>query len=156
MWSSKPSDRAGDTDTRRSTSGYVFTLNNSPVIWKSKLQPTPALSSMEAELMALSRANQEALWISRLFKELGCKLIEKITLYEDNQSCIAFVFNTKISSQSKHIGVRHAFIRDAITNGDVELKYKSTEDMIADTLTKPLPHPKFSKHSQSLMTPANV
>ncbi len=149
-------DWAGDVDSRKSTSGLIFMINNAPVTWKSKLQNTPALSSMEAELMALTKANQEALWIRKLFAELGCPLLEATTICEDNQSCIAYVYGTKVSQQSKHIGVRHSFVKHYLDNGEIELKYVPTENMIADMLTKPLPPLKLIKHRQAIMDSANA
>jgi hypothetical protein len=104
--------------------------------------------------MALSKANQEASWIRQILQELGCPLTGKISLFEDNQSAISYIYNTKISSQSKHIGVRHAFIKDSLEKGDIEIIYKSTNENVADTLTKPLPTTKFAKHRQHMMNSA--
>uniref|UniRef100_A0A3Q7IZP5 Reverse transcriptase Ty1/copia-type domain-containing protein n=1 Tax=Solanum lycopersicum TaxID=4081 RepID=A0A3Q7IZP5_SOLLC len=64
------SDYAGDLDKRRSTSGYVFTIANAPVSWKSTLQSTVALSTTEAEYMAITEASKEAIWLQGLLREL--------------------------------------------------------------------------------------
>uniref|UniRef100_A0A3Q7I521 Reverse transcriptase Ty1/copia-type domain-containing protein n=1 Tax=Solanum lycopersicum TaxID=4081 RepID=A0A3Q7I521_SOLLC len=64
------SDYAGDLDKRRSTSGYVFTIANAPVSWKSTLQSTVALSTTEAEYMAITEASKEEIWLQGLLREL--------------------------------------------------------------------------------------
>ena len=143
-------DWASDLDTRRSTTGYVFKLGSYPVTWKSKLQITPALSSMEAELMAISAANQEALWIRKFLENVGYQQTSATILHEDNQSCIKFVYGTKYSPSTKHIGVRYYFIRDSIKNNDIQVKYLPTDQMTADIFTKALPTVKFEKHRDDM------
>ena len=77
------SDWAGDLDTRQSTSGYVFKMCSAAVSWSSKFQATPALSSTEAEYMAVTRASQEAIWLRQLLEQLGYPQ-KSIPLYRDN------------------------------------------------------------------------
>jgi hypothetical protein len=61
----------GDLDDRRSTTGYVFTLTGGPICWKSMIQSTVAMPTIEAEYMAVAEAAKEALWLTGLVKELG-------------------------------------------------------------------------------------
>ena len=89
------SDWAGDIDTRKSTSGYVFQLGNSAISWSSRKQATVARSSTEAEYVALSAATQEAIWLQRLMKDLGKKMDTPIIVYEDNQGAIELTKNAK-------------------------------------------------------------
>jgi hypothetical protein len=143
-------DWARDIDSRRSTTGYVFMLGSYPVTWKSKLQVTPALSTMEAELMAITAANQEAQWIRKLLNDIGYAQLEATVLNEDNQSCIKYIYGTKWSPRSKHIGVRYYYVKDSVKNGEVKIQYCPTQNMVADMLTKPLNTETFCKHRTAL------
>ena len=64
-------DMAGDVDTRKSTSGYVFTIAGGAVSWCSRLQKIVALSTTEAEYISATEASKEAIWLGRLARELG-------------------------------------------------------------------------------------
>lgn len=131
-------DYAGDKETRRSTTGYVSVFAGGPITWKSQFQKTVALSTMEAEYMALSAGVQEIIWMRRLMKELeednGTK---PTTIYCDNQSTICFTKDPVHHQRSKHIDVRYHFARQAQEENVVAVKYIPTELMVADPLTKP-------------------
>ena len=94
-------DWAGDIESRRSTSGYVFVLNGGCISWRSKKQRTVALSSTEAEYMALSEATQEAVWLKAFMRELGEDTGNSaLTVYEDNQGAIALTKTPEFHSTS--------------------------------------------------------
>ena len=131
-------DWAGDQEDRRSTSGYLFLMTGGPVSWKSRKQESVALSTAEAEYIALSSAAQETVWLRRLITELGSELEGPTTLMEDNQSAIAMAKNPQFHGRAKHIDIRHHFIREKVNGGDIKLIYCPTGDMIADMLTKGL------------------
>ena len=131
-------DWAGDREDRRSTSGYLFQIAGGPVSWKSRKQESVALSTAEAEYIALSSAAQETVWIRRLVTELGNEPEGPTTLMEDNQSSIAMAKNPQFHGRAKHIDIRHHFIRERVNEGDIQLVYCPTGDMIADMLTKGL------------------
>lgn len=127
---------------RKSYTGFVFKIGNSVVSWESRKQKTVALSSTEAEYMGLSDACKEALFIRTLFNEcLNLKCI--LTLYNDNQSAQKLCENSMFHARTKHIDIRHHFIRDIINKHFVNIKYLSTDEMPADILTKPLVKEKF-------------
>ena len=128
----------GVTDTRRSTTGYIFKVSDGPVSWQSRMQTSVALSSMEAEYMAASAASQEALWLNRLLIQLGFKTPRPTILYEDNKAAILFSDHPGDHRRSKHIDTRRYFVRDAVLNGDISLVYIPTAEQLADGLTKPL------------------
>ena len=128
-------DFAGDLDTRKSTSAYVFKIGKGTISWASKKQETVALSTTEAEYMAMARAVCEGIWLQRLLEELGHK-IPKIIIFGDNQSSIALSKNPQYHPRTKHIDIKHHFIREKVEEGSVEIKYISTEKMVADLLTK--------------------
>lgn len=132
-------DWAGDIESRRSTSGYAFMLNGGCIKWRSKKQRTVALSSTEAEYMALSEANQEAVWLKAFMHEIGETTgNDALTVYEDNQGAIALAKNPEFHKRTKHIDIRYHFVREKVESGDVELQYCPTQDMLADIVTKPI------------------
>ena len=132
------SDWGSDLETRRSTTGWVFMINGGAVSWGSKLQPTVALSSSEAEYMAASAAVQEALHVRSLLSSLGMEQSAATKIYEDNQGCIAMSENAMGQRRTKHIDIRYHFIRERVESGEVKLCYVPTEQQLADLLTKPL------------------
>ena len=137
-------DWAGDPDDRKSTSGYMFLIAEGPVSWKSRKQSTVALSTAEAEYVALSTAVQECVWMRRLLSELGNQPDGPTTILEDNQSSIVMARNPQFHGRAKHIDIKHHFVRELVSNGSVELQYCPTSEMLADVLTKGLAQQQFS------------
>ena len=132
-------------DDRHSTSGNVFLLAKGAVSWLSKKQATVALSTAEAEYVALSAATQEAIWLRRLLTDVGESLEDPTVINEDNQGAIAMAKNPVGHARTKHIDIRYHFVREGVQNGAIILKYVATGEMIADILTKPLPKHPFEK-----------
>lgn len=135
-------DYAGDIDTRRSTTGYVILLHGGAVSWSSRLQPTVAASTSEAEYMAASSVVKEVLWLRVLLGELGYPY-KTITISCDNQGAIKLLKNPIASQRSKHIDIMHHFVRERVARGEVAFQYCDTTRMVADIMTKPLPVSKF-------------
>jgi hypothetical protein len=129
-------DWGGDSATMRSTTGYIFFLGNGPISWTSRLQPTIAHSSAEAEYMALCSATQEAIHLRQLMQEMGFSQQGSTKIYEDNQGCIAMSKNPVMHKRTKHIAIRFHFIREKVESGEVEIEYIPTEHQWADALTK--------------------
>jgi len=138
-------DWAGDDDTRRSTTGYVFGIGTGVISWNSKRQPTVALSTTEAEYMSASAAAREAVWLRALLEEVGFPQQQATTVYCDNSGAIALARNPVQHQRSKHIDIRHHFIRSVSEAGEVELVYVPTHEQVADVLTKPLTGDKHTK-----------
>ena len=132
------SDHARDPDTRRSVTGYVFTLAGGPIVWQSRNQTSVALSSMEAEYMAACAATQEAMWLRMLLVELGCIIHKPLILFEDNQSCIYLAHNPKDHRRSKHIDRQYHYVREQVAAGTISLEKIPTKSNCSDILTKPL------------------
>ncbi|KAJ9515051.1 hypothetical protein QJQ45_012571 [Haematococcus lacustris] len=128
---------AGDKDTARSTTGYVFTLHGAAISWSSRLQHTVAMSSAEAEYMAASGAVKEAVWLRKLMQDLGLPG-SCVNIMCDNQAALQLLNNPMASARSKHISVHHHFARERAARGEVMFTYCSTSEMAADVMTKPL------------------
>ena len=144
-------DFAGCDDTYYSTSGYVFMLAGAPISWISKRQTVAALSSTEAELVALTEACREAIHLRRLMRELGEEPTEPTVIFEDNQSCIALALAERRKHRTRHMGTRHRFIHDLVKDGTVKLEWKEGTNMAADTMTKPLGPTKFLQHRRAML-----
>ena len=144
-------DFAGDADGRRSRTAFVFLLNGAAVSWKSQRQPTVALSTAEAEYMALTAATQEAVFLRQLLQEMGQPPASGTLIHEDNQSCIALCKNTMTTGRSKHIEVKMHFCREKQESGEIVVDYCPTEEMLADGLSKPLAGERHKKLFRSVM-----
>ncbi|GJS18081.1 hypothetical protein Tco_0412553 [Tanacetum coccineum] len=136
-------DHAGCQDTRRSTSGSAQFLGDKLVSWSSKKQKSTAISSTEAEYIALSGCCAQILWMRSQLTDYGFQF-NKIPLYCDNKSVIALCCNNVQHSRAKHIDVRYHFIKEQVENGIVELYFVRTEYQLADIFTKPLPRERFN------------
>ena len=130
-------DYAGDLDTRRSTTGYLFTMNGGAISWSSKRQPTVAVSTTEAEYMAAAQATKEALWLRKLRADLQLQTGPMI-IKVDNQSAIKVLKNPILSARSKHIDIIYNFARERAARQEIKFEYIRTDHMLADALTKPV------------------
>lgn len=132
-------DWAGDVHDRKSTTGFVFFLGSTPITWNSKKQPTVALSSTEAEYMAITEGAKEVVWLRRLFGELKLQdLTCPTTIHGDNQGSLNLAHNPVYHGRTKHIEVRHHFIREKILSREINLEYVPTGEQLADIFTKAL------------------
>lgn len=139
-------DWAGSYKDSKSTSGIVTLVNGTAVSWKSCRQSCVALSSCEAELIAIASATQEILYLNSLLNVY--KINQMITLFNDNLSAIALIDNQKATQRTRHIMIKYNFVKDSIDNNQLILRYKSTNEMTADLLTKCLQknkHESFAK-----------
>ncbi|GJW67869.1 retrovirus-related pol polyprotein from transposon TNT 1-94 [Tanacetum coccineum] len=135
-------DHAGCQDTRRSTSGGAQFLGDKLVSWSSKKQTSTSISSTEAEYIAMSGCCAQILWMRSQLSDYGFAY-NHIPLYCDNKSAIALCCNNVQHSRSKHIDIRHHFIREQVEKGVVELYFVRTEYQLADIFTKALPRERF-------------
>lgn len=146
-------DWAGDQDTRRSTSGYVFNVGSGAISWSSKRQPTVALSTCEAEYIGQTQATKEAIWLRNLLTQLSSESpnsVQAVVIYCDNQGAIALAKNPQFHSRTKHIDINQHFVREKVADGKVTLEYVPTEEQIADGLTKALSKDKFNTFRRAL------
>ena len=115
----------------------VFKFAGGPIVWGSKKQETVALSTTEAEYVAASEAAKNVIWLTRLFAELSDNLPCPV-LQVDNVSAIRLAKNPEFHKRTKHVDIRHHFIRDLIEKETLAVDYVKSEDQLADIFTKPL------------------
>jgi hypothetical protein len=128
-------DLAGDVDSRKSTTRFVYTLGGTAVCWASKLQKIVAFSTTEAEYVAMTEAGKEMVWLKGFLDELG-KKNEKSVLHSDSQSAIFLTKNPAYHSRMKHIQLRYHFIRSLLESEQLILeKIRGTENPV-DMFTK--------------------
>ena len=138
-------DLGGDPETRRSTSGYAFRLSGGAIsCWSSRRQPIAALSTMQAEYIAASDWSREAVWLRTLLQELGYTQTGPTLLHCDNESAINLAYNPLANKGSKHIELRHHYIRELVEANVVRIKHVDTKAQLADMLTKAVDAGTFS------------
>uniref|UniRef100_A0A803MPL7 Retrovirus-related Pol polyprotein from transposon TNT 1-94 n=1 Tax=Chenopodium quinoa TaxID=63459 RepID=A0A803MPL7_CHEQI len=152
------SDYAADVDTRRSVTGYVFTLGGSVVSWKSTLQSSVTLSTTEAEYMALTSAAKESIWLKGLVGELGIAQ-DFATVYCDSLSAICLAKDQVHHDRTKHIDVRYHFLRTDkrikfLINNDDDLITSTADDVIFHGRLLPYIPPPRPRRSLSLSSAA--
>ena len=130
----------GGSEDRKSISGYCFRLNSKSAIisWRSKRQNVVALSSCEAEYVAITAAVQEAKFLKQLLCDMSVPCEEPVTIFVDNQGTILLARNPIHHQRTKHIDIKYHFIRSEILFKNVNLEYVSTENNSADVFTKPV------------------
>jgi len=115
------------------------------ISWECKRQDTVALSTVEAEFMAFSRATTQALWLSKYFDEVGLPIPRPLKILADNSSSISNSLNNKNHRHTKHIDVRHHFIKEHTKSGNIIFQYTPMTENIANILTKALPQDALRK-----------
>jgi hypothetical protein len=145
-------DYGGCRDTRRSTSGYVFSMAGGPVTWSSKRQATVALSTVEAEYVAVSRCGQQMVWMQSWLDEVAIEHEMPGVIKGDSRGAIALTKNTRDHGKVKHIDIRHHYIRELVRSGKVALEQVPSAENLADLFTKPLSR----DHHHRLLAKLNI
>jgi hypothetical protein len=136
-WASQP--------RRHSMSGYTVLLHSSPVAWSAWKQTIIALSTAEAEYIALTVVMCKILYLQALIAELYELVIPPIPVYCDNQGALTLATNNKFHARTKHIDIQYHYVRSLVRSGLLDLQYCPTEDNIADIFTKALSRPQLTK-----------
>jgi hypothetical protein len=138
------SDYAGCKVDRKSTSGTCQFLGRSLVSWSSKKQTSVALSTAEAKYVAAGQCCTELLWMRQTLRDFGYSLSE-VPFLCDNESAIRLANNPVEHSRTKHIDIRHHFLRDHQQREDIDIYHISTENQLADIFTKSLDEKRFCR-----------
>lgn len=134
-WANCPYDR-------KSYTGYAFILAGCPISWEAKKQKTVALSSTEAEYMALSEATKEATYLKRFLLDIDFDEMAQVKILCDNNGARKLAENPVFHNRSKHIDVRHHYVREVLEGGELQIEFTPTNEMAADVLTKGVPKQK--------------
>jgi hypothetical protein len=137
-------DYAGCLDDRKSVSGYVITLGGGAISWASRKQRTTALSTVEAEFMAMTELTKDVMWWRTFLTEIGLDMGEPTMVLCDNMGALALAANPAHHERTKHFAVRQLYIRERLDSGDISVDYVSTHSNAADILTKALARIKHS------------
>ena len=130
---------------RHSISGFSFHFGVGAISWSSKKQPIIALSTTEAEYISQTHAAKEAIWLQTFVSEINGGTIQTLTVMGDNQGAIALAKDNKFHSRTKHIDLRYHFVREAVEQGKISMKYLPSSDNVADVFTKPLAKQQFQR-----------
>ena len=151
------SDWAGCHESRKSTSGFVFTLAGGAISWKSKKQSVIALSTCEAEYVAASLACKEAIWLSRLHADmLNLESPKCIVLRLDNTGAIATAKNACINQRNKHIDIKYHYVRESVESKCVKPEHWPTAEQAADLMTKALDKVKLARLRKMIGVVPNI
>lgn len=140
------------TADRKSIQGYVFKLFGGPIHWGSTKQDTVTTSSTEAELLSVSQASKELIWIFNFFKSIRFDTGGSIQLQNDNQQTIRLLTNTDpgMSTKLKHVDIHHHWLRERIQREEISILWVPTAEMTADGMTKALPPQKHARFIEQL------
>ncbi|KAL1536502.1 hypothetical protein AAHA92_29144 [Salvia divinorum] len=149
------SDYAGNVDNRKPQTGYIFTLFGGAISWISTLQNVVALSTTEAEYMAITAAVKESFWLRGIVGEFGVEQ-KLVPIGCDNNGAISLAKHQVFHERSKHIDVRYHFVREEIEKGNIVVFKVDTADNPADMLTKPLQKEKFDLCMELLLNRSQI
>jgi len=140
-----------ESSSVKSRTGYVILFANCPLLWASKLQTEIALSTTEAEYIALSQAMRDLIPLRTLLQEIVSFANVTIgesttysTVFEDNKSCVDLIKSPKMNPRTRHIAIKYHHFREHVRVGHIKIQWIDTARQLADIFTKPLPHSKFT------------
>ncbi|CAI7822561.1 unnamed protein product, partial [Closterium sp. NIES-53] len=136
---------ASDKKDRKGAYGYVFLLGGTAITWQGKKLNDIALSSAEAEYMALFYAYQEGVWLRRLLQEMGVRVQDPTTIRSDSKSAIELAKNDNWHGRTKHMDIKYHWVREQLEKKAFTFEFVRTEDQAADFLTKVLPKANFER-----------
>ena len=138
-------DYAGDKADHKSTSGTCHFLGRSLVCWSSKKQNCVSLSTAESEYIAAGSCCAQLLWMKQTLKDY----LKQVPLFCDNKSAIKIANNPVQHSKTKHIEIRHHFLRDHVMKKDIDIIHVNTEEQLADIFTNPWMRERFASYGVS-------
>ncbi|MEL6606298.1 MAG: reverse transcriptase domain-containing protein [Cyanobacteria bacterium J06614_10] len=144
-------DFAGETDERKSTTGFVIYLNSTPIVWSSKKIKCAVTSTFEAEFIALSEALKETLYVLQLAHSLGVSVKLPMTMYCDNLSAAYVASNPESEARARHVAIRFHHVRSYVEMGTIQIMHCDSEEMHADIFTKFLPRAQHEELASKIM-----
>lgn len=139
------SDWVGFPNNQRSTNGWAIYLENNLIFWVAKKQPTTSRSSIESEYKVIANTSTEVVWLNSLICELSFPPKAPAIFWCDNVGAIYLMANLKFHACTKHIKLDYHFVRELVTSRVIKTGFISTKDQIADIITKPLTHTRFTQ-----------
>jgi histone deacetylase 1/2 len=143
-------DWAGNPDDRRSTGGFTIFFGENLISWGSRKHPTVSRSSTEAKYKEIANATAELIWLQVLLRELGINLPRPPTLWCDNLGATYLTANPIFHRRMKHVEVDYHFVRERVASGQLDVRIISSQDQLADIMTKALPGPAFTNICRNL------
>jgi hypothetical protein len=144
-----------EIDSGRSHSGVITLLNGNPIHWWSKRQSMVALSSTEAEYIAMGEAAKDAVWLREwLSAALGVTV--PIRVICDNQAAIKIVANNTDSARTRHYSARHHYVRELVQENQLKVEWTNTHEQAADMLTKSLDKVKLERWRSRFLTEVSL
>jgi len=145
------SNYGGDRDSRRSVTGYVIYLLGVPLIWKSKSQRSVALSSTEAEYMAVSEVCADIMFLKQVLEFVGVSIQYPIEVHVDNVGAIFLANNATTGPRTRHIDIRYHYVRDFIEDCVIVVRFVPSGKNDADPYTKNTTEAIFNEHTKKYM-----
>ncbi|KAI5343121.1 hypothetical protein L3X38_010997 [Prunus dulcis] len=136
--------RAGSEEDSRSTSGYAFSFGSGAFSWASMKQNTVALSTAEAKYVLAAEATAQAIWLRFVLDDFGEMQPDAIPLFCENMSAISMVKNPVFRQKTRYINRRYRFIREALQEGVIDMRFCRSEEQLANIFTKALPKDRFN------------
>jgi ribosomal protein L24 len=140
------SDYCADKETRRSITGFIVYLMGVPISWKSKGQRGVVLSTTEAEYVAISETVREIKFIIQILESMALIIEYPVIVHVDNVGAIFLANNRTTGERTKHVDIRHHFVREYIEDGMVKIMFVRSRHNDADIFTKNLPGDSYERH----------
>jgi hypothetical protein len=126
----------------------VFCLGTNIISWCSRKHNSIALSSAEAEYISANKVVCQSMWLRRILSDLHQKIIDPTVILYNNMLAIVMTKNPVFHTKSKHMQLRHHFIKDMVSKKEIQLKFINTNDQPANVLTKIVPVEKFQQFKE--------